>query len=97
MTLNGMISVTAPPAARLGAGWGIFVLCLVMTPLILYWQRSAALPWKRQLAISTIAFPLWAFCTGGVFAQYPWYASWLWVGTLIMGAYTFVTGAIPPK
>jgi hypothetical protein len=65
--------------------WVIFAVLLVGTPLYLW--RVSKVTKKGQLIISTIAFAVWVFALGGVFASQAWYRPVY--GALLLPLYTF--------
>jgi hypothetical protein len=42
-----------------------FILCVIATPTYLYQMSEAGLPKRKNIVLSTIAFPIWAYFTSG--------------------------------
>jgi hypothetical protein len=83
------------PATRANALWWIFWVCLTLTPiyLILTTRKPRKGPQWVQVALATIAFPIWVWAVGnGPFD--PWRVEG-WVITLVLGGTTLLFGAIP--
>ena|SRR2546427_304795 len=78
------------------ASWGLFLLCLIGTPLYFYKQRLADQPWGLHAVLATIAFGLWAYTLGGsVVLIHHWYNALL--AGLLAPIFTFVAGWFEPK
>jgi hypothetical protein len=75
----------------------VFFLGLGVTPLWFVVRRKGEAHWKRQTAVSTAAFLVWAYNSGGVFSA-TW-SSWhnaFW-GGVGLSAFTFFTALLRPK
>jgi hypothetical protein len=96
LTINGIVqSVDAAKEAALPyAAWAVFGLCLVLTPVYFNSMAQPGQPKKLHMFVSTIAFVVWAYALGGVFALAGIYRPWL--ASLILVAFTLVSGAIKP-
>lgn len=45
--------------------WGAFVICLVCTPLYMWWQSEKGRPKIVAIVLSTISFAIWAYDISG--------------------------------
>ncbi|MGA9377998.1 MAG: peptidoglycan-binding domain-containing protein [Phormidium sp.] len=84
LTLDALVRSSEP--RDMGLYWGIFVFAFIITPIYLW--RVQNVHNKKQLFISTTAFFVWIFATGGPFATYPQYSP-LYAGVLLI-IYTFM-------
>lgn len=79
--------------------WIITVLVALCTPFYLYAttrEQGEPTPWS-QIAISSVAFPIWVFAMGGPFASLPWYEEKRWVAAVIISFFTFLVGTYKPR
>jgi hypothetical protein len=81
------------------AHWVTFGAVYILVP-IYYWRTTKA---KRkptlwsQVALSTIAFPLWVFAIGGPFLQFgEWYDHNQWMAGSSVAFFTVVAGMYRP-
>jgi hypothetical protein len=69
------------------------VVCILMVPLFVWYVREKGDAWVVNAAVSTLAFPFWAYALGATaFADY-------WDGNLaaiMLAAFTVVSGLISP-
>ena len=72
--------------------WLVCGFCFLGTPL--YLCRVAGVKRASQLAVSTVAFAVWAFALGGPFAALSWYRPIY--GGLLLPAYTFLIPIFGP-
>jgi uncharacterized membrane protein len=79
--------------ARNCAAWGVFLLCLVLTPIYLKRNAKPGEPARRNMIVSTISFVQWAYALGGAFALAGLHRPWL--GSVLLGCWTMVAGLIP--
>lgn len=87
LTLLGIIKTSADKLPVQTWLWVLFFIGLVGTPLYLWWVASVTK--KIQLAISTIAFLVWVFATGGgPFAEYSWFLDVY--GSMALVLFTFL-------
>lgn len=86
------------PHAPIGAlVWAaiFFAVGLIGTPIYLYRRRLPDQPWVMNVAISTVAFPLWAYTLGGsLFVIIGWYS--VFVAGLLAPLFTFIAGWFEP-
>jgi hypothetical protein len=75
--------------------WGIFLICLVLTPIYLSRTALKGQPKRIHLIVSTVAFVVWAYALGGLPDLMSWYRSWL--GSLGLLAFSAISGAIEPS
>jgi hypothetical protein len=73
--------------------WILFLVLLIGTPLYLW--RVTGVTKMVQLTISTIAFAVWVFALGGVFALQDWYRPVY--GAMLLPIYTFFAPVITGK
>ncbi len=85
--------------SRWTALWIITGLCVVCTPIYMYVAtKSEGQPtlWS-QIAISSIAFPVWVFAIGGPFRLFSWYDEKQWVAAIVITFGTFLAGLYKPE
>ena len=85
--------------SRWTALWIITGLCVVCTPIYMYLatkQERQPTLWS-QIAISSIAFPVWVFAIGGPFRSFPWYDEKQWIAAIIITFGTFLAGVYKPE
>jgi hypothetical protein len=77
--------------------WIVFGLCFVITPFYLWFATRDPVkgPLLLQIALATVAFPVWVFAIGGPFADLPWYKGF--IASIVLIFVTFVFGWIKPK
>lgn len=85
LTLDALVRSQDP--IDKGLYWSIFMFGLIITPIYLWRVQNVKL--KKQLFLSTVAFFLWIFGTGGPFAAYPQQYNSLYAGVLLI-VYTFL-------
>lgn len=92
-------AATVPPTSE-AAGtelWAAFALGLGLTVFLTYWQTREAgkPPATLQIGISTLAFFVWAYATGGPFTHTGyWKPGW---AATALGVFVIVIGTIAPK
>lgn len=77
--------------------WGIFVACVVITPLYMWVvarDEVTKKPIWKNITGATIAFPVWAFALGGPFAHLSWYEPFQ--GSLLLMFVTVGLGFLTP-
>ena len=73
--------------------YGIFVVCLVLTPVYLNWQAEKGRPKMGHLIVSTLAFVLWAYAvSGAVMCPSIHDAA---VASIFIGLFSLVSGLVP--
>lgn len=99
---------SAPDPAKIDAtfwvlAWGTVLVGLVATPLILYRARDTTPtsdgkvpPWKVNVTLGSIAFPIWAYSVGGALFIGTHVFQPL-VATVLVGAYTLLAPLVPAK
>lgn len=78
--------------------WIITGLCIACTPIYMYAatkQENEPTLWS-QIAISSIAFPVWVFAIGGPFRSFSWYDEKQWVSAIVITFGTFLAGIYKP-
>jgi uncharacterized membrane protein YoaK (UPF0700 family) len=95
----GVTNAIPPPLkAHRTAVWIVTVISALCVPLYMYLStRKPNQPalWS-QIAISSVAFPLWVFAIGGPFALLPWYDNYRWVAAVTICFATFLFGLYVP-
>ena len=78
--------------------WTIAIVTMLITPVYMYFVTDVEgePPAWTQIAVSSVAFPIWVFATGGPFAQYAWYAERHWIAAVILTFSTFLIGIHKP-
>lgn len=85
LTLEGIVKASQAILPEQRFLWGIFLFCLVATPIYLYKVMHV---WRRgQLIVSTLAFGVWVFAIGGPFDFITWRPP---VGSLAIVVFTFL-------
>ena len=76
------------------AGWGIYGLCQVLTPVYLNTQAEAGKPKLIHLLLSTIAFAIWAYVTTGdkLLPEGYYQAA---IGSIVLVAFSLVSAIVP--
>lgn len=72
--------------------WLVCGFCFLATPLYLW--RVAGVKRISQLAVSTLAYAVWAFALGGPFSALAWYKPIY--GGILLPAYTFLIPVFGP-
>jgi hypothetical protein len=78
--------------------WTIAGLTTIATPIYMYFAtREEGQPtlWS-QIAISSLAFPVWVFAIGGPFESFDWYAQKRWIAAIVITFATFIAGIYKP-
>lgn len=88
-------TVPVDDTALLYVAWGAFFLCLILTPIYFRAFAKQGQPRRVHMIVSTLAFAFWAYALGGVFEMIGWHKPWL--GSILLVAFTLVSGAIPPE
>ena len=70
--------------------WVVFAILLVINPL--YLNKAMDVTNKKQIIVTTIAFPIWVFALGGPFESFSNQALMHLSGSILMALYTL---AIP--
>jgi hypothetical protein len=97
LAVNGIIqSVDASKERALpAAAWGVFILCLFLTPIYFNQMAKPGQPKRLNMLVATIAFAVWAYALGGVFNLVGVYKPWL--ASILLVVFTLVSGAVVPK
>ena len=74
---------------------GIFVFCLILTPVYLNYQAEKNKPKIIHLILSSIAFVVWAYITSGEKFKAPVYDAD--IASIILIAYSLISGLVPLK
>ncbi len=93
VSANGVVPTDLPD--RSTYQWIIFAFCVVATPVYLFFTARDEVKKKpiwTQILLATIAFPVWAFALGGVFASLSWYQPF--AGSLLLMGVTFIFGIV---
>jgi hypothetical protein len=72
---------------------GIFLLCLILTPMYLNYLAESGKPKRIHLVVSSLAFIVWAYAVSGS-AVIPNYHDAA-IASIILVAFTLATGFIP--
>jgi hypothetical protein len=95
----GVTNAIPPPLkAHRTAVWVVSVISALCVPLYMYLSThkpNRPTLWS-QIAISSIAFPLWVFAIGGPFALLPGYDNYRWVAAVTICFATFLFGLYAP-
>jgi hypothetical protein len=81
-----LAAAASVPPGRTAALWVVFAASWILTPLYLWFatSRRSKRPLVSQIALATIAFPIWVFAIGGPFAELPWYAANRYVASILL-------------
>ncbi len=74
---------------------GVFIFCLILTPLYFYFQAKKDKPKFIHMIISTIAFAVWAFVTSGEKFDISFYNAE--TASVILVGFSLLSGLIPMK
>jgi hypothetical protein len=80
-----------------GALWIVFSLCFFLVPVYLAFatsRKNKPILWS-QVALSSIAFPVWAFALGGPFNYFAWYQGW--IASITLAFVTVIFGFYEPR
>lgn len=97
--LGAINVVPAKDSSRILSLWIIAALCLICTPVYMYYAtRKKGKPtlWS-QITIGSIAFPIWVFAIGGPFAYLSWYDDKRWIAAIVVTFATFIAGIYKPQ
>ena len=78
--------------------WIIAIVTTIITPIYMYFATSEPgepTAWT-QITVSSVAFPIWVFATGGPFTQFSWYKDKHWIAAVILTFSTFLIGIHKP-
>lgn len=89
LAIDGLLRARPPSPAL---SWALFVFGLLAT--VLYLRFGAGVTKPLQLAVSAVAFCVWALAIGGPFTQIPGYDPIY--GAIALPIFTFVAGFIKP-
>jgi len=95
ISIGGIISGLDASRPRPMLAWLLFGLCLVLTPVYLARTAEKGQPKTLHLALSTVAFAVWAYAVGGPFAAERWHDPA--IGSIALGIFTLVSGVFEPK
>lgn len=79
--------------------WIIAIVTTIITPIYMYFATSEPgepTAWT-QITVSSVAFPIWVFATGGPFTQFSWYKDKHWIAAVILTFSTFLIGIHMPN
>lgn len=94
---SGAATVPPPGAANGPELWIAFALGLGLTVFLTYWQtrEPGKPPAALQISVSSLAFVVWAYATGGPFTHTGfWKPGW---AAVVLGLFVIVIGTIAPK
>ncbi len=74
---------------------GIFLFCLILTPIYFYFQAIKNKPKIIHILLSTIAFAVWAFVTSGDNYDVTFYNAE--IASVILVGFSLISGLIPMK
>lgn len=79
---------------------GIFLICLILTPVYLYYAAKPGQPKRLQITISVIAFVIWAYAVGGASGFFGanalnWHNAAL--ASILLVLFSLISGAFAPK
>src|SRR5207249_2386071 len=93
LTIVGLIPLIRSAPLHPWFYWGAFLLGLVLTPVYLTAQAEKGKPKKRHLAISTLAFVVWAYATSGEKLIPQLYDPA--IGSIVLVIFSLISGAVP--
>jgi hypothetical protein len=73
---------------------GALVVCLVLTPLFVWYVREDGDAWFTNAFVSTLAFPFWAYALGAVAFNDYWDGNF---AAILLATFTVVSGLISPR
>jgi hypothetical protein len=73
----------------------IFIFCAALTPWYFYVQADKSRPYRIHLALSTLAFAVWAYATSGDRVMSQLYDPG--ISSIALVAFSLISGAIPLK
>jgi hypothetical protein len=73
---------------------GALILCLVLTPLFVWYVREEGDAWFMNAVVSTLAFPFWAYALGAVAFDNHWDGN---LAAILLATFTVLTGLIAPR
>lgn len=77
----------------------LFLACLTILGIAGTWffaKRVLGVIRWQQCAISSLAFLVWVFATGGVFASFAWYMPWMTTAAVVFFGFTAKVVDLPP-
>lgn len=98
VTINGIIP-GAPIGTQKYLTFGNFFLCWILTPFYLYKMANRGEPRAKHMAVSTVAFLVWAYAVVGQMGIFgSAYLNWYNVAlaTIALVVFTLVSGAFVP-
>lgn len=79
--------------------WIIFIACAVLTPIYFLIatrdKKRKKGPLYIQVALATVAFPVWVFAIGGPFLAFAWYRGF--IASIVLIFVTSIFGKIAPS
>jgi hypothetical protein len=75
--------------------YGSFFLCLLLTPIYLYFQADKSKPKAIHIILSTISFIVWAYSISGEKVVPDFFDSA--IASMVLVVYSLITGTIPLK
>ena len=79
--------------------WGVFLVCWVLVPTYLWiaTSRGGQRPLYPQIALASIAFPVWVCATGGAFVkQFHWYEGRPYLVSIVLCLVTVIFALYQP-
>ena len=93
ITLTGLVPLISLAGVDKWFYAGIFVLCLILTPIYLKSLADSDKPSRRHLVISTFAFVFWAYAVSGAVVVPEIHDAA--IASILLGAFSLVSGKIP--
>lgn len=95
LAVRGFVPAGEPPSVF----WVVAGVSWLLVP-IYFWiatTRGGTPPMKLQIALATIAFPIWVFAVGGPpVTSWPWFAVHAYIASIALVFATVVFGWIEP-
>lgn len=73
--------------------WGVFALCLILTPVYLNGQAEKDQPKRAHLIVSSLAFVIWAYVTTGMTLIPDFYDAA--IASIALVAFSLVSAVVP--
>jgi hypothetical protein len=89
-----------PKDAEATAFWIVAACAWIFVPFYFWFAttRDGKPPLKTQVALATIAFPVWVFAIGGLpVTSWPWYNEHEYIGSIVLMFVTVAFGLIQPS
>ncbi len=72
----------------------VLFTCMVLVPLFVWYVHEEGDAWKTNAAVSTIAFPFWAYALGATAFMDYWDGN---LAAILLAIFTVVSGLISPR